>query len=494
MADFSLTHSLSGFFAPTRFEADVVDCIVTGAIPPDLDGAFYRMHGDWLYAPKFEDEASLSADGYISSFRFRNGSVDYRGRYVKTDRYRRQVAARRQLYGYYRNPHTDDPEVRDIDNPHLRTTANTTPVVLGGRLYATKEEGLPHEIDPNTLETLGPTDFDGAWDSQTFTAHPKFDPLTGETVAYGYESRGLATNDVHVATFDREGRITWSLDFEVPYSSMLHDMALTRDYLIIPGGGTATSADYLMQGKAHWFWDAKRPSYYAVIPRGGRREDVRIFEGPQRSIVHTANAWNDGGTIVMDAPMADGNTWPWFPDVDGAPFGMNIFTIRRVTLDMLSNAAAAREEVLFDRDVTSFTRIDDRFITRPHRYIWVQYADPARPFHAELPEDPRLRPVNCYGRFDVVDGSHTAWFAGPDHVLQEPVFVPRAKDAPEGDGYLLGTAHNLVEMRTELVILDASKMQEIARVILPFRNAYQVHGVWAGVDDLPLHGIDTARL
>jgi carotenoid cleavage dioxygenase-like enzyme len=486
MADFSLTHALSGFFAPTRFEADVTDCIVTGEIPAELAGAFYRLHGDWIYPPKHQDEASLSADGYISMFRFRDGSVDYRGRYVKTDRYQRQVAAGKQLYGYYRNPHTDDPAVRDTAHPGLRTSANTTPVILAGKLYATKEEGLPYEIDPNSLETLGPTDFGGAWKSQTFTAHPKFDPFTGETIAYGYEATGLASHDVHLATFDRDGQITWSLDFQVPYPSMLHDIALTKDYVVIPGGGTVTSTERLEAGRPHWAWDAKRPSYYAIIPRGGSAEDIRWFHGPERSIVHTANAWNEGGKVILDAPMASGNTWPWFEDVDGAAFAMNPFTIRRVTFDLQGDSREAKEEVLFEREVTSFTRIDDRLLSRANRYIWVQYADPERPFHAVLPDDPRLRPVNCYGRFDLVDRTTTPWFVGPEHVLQEPVFVPRTPDAPEGDGFLLGAAHNLVERRSELVILDAQAMTELARVILPFRNAFQVHGLWASARDLPL--------
>jgi carotenoid cleavage dioxygenase-like enzyme len=486
MSDFSATHSLSGFFAPVRFEADVTDCVVTGTIPPELDGAFYRMHGDWIYAPKFKDEASLSADGYISMFRFRGGSVDYRGRYVKTDRYRRQVAARKQLYGYYRNPYSDDPEVRDPAHPHRRTSANTTPVVLAGKLYATKEEGLPHEIEPNTLETIGPTDFGGAWKSQTFTAHPKLDPFTRETIAYGYESIGLASNDVHVASFDAAGRIVWSLDFQVPYSSMLHDMALTQNYIIIPGGGTCTSAERLAAGGARWAWDAKRPSYYAVIPRRGRAEDVRVFKGPERSIVHTANAWEDGNTLVMDAPIASGNTWPWFKDVDGAAFKMNGFTLRRIRIDLGAAGEAVREEQLFAQDVSSFTRIDERFLTRRNRFVWVQYADPERPFHASLPDDPRLRPVNCYGRFDMIERTMQAYFAGPDCVLQEPVFVPRSAASAEGDGWILGTAHNLVEMRSELVIVDAQTLGECARVILPFRNAYQVHAIWTPATDLPL--------
>jgi carotenoid cleavage dioxygenase-like enzyme len=486
MSDFSSSHSLSGFFAPVRFEADVIDCVVTGTIPPELEGAFYRMHGDWIYPPKFKDESSLSADGYISMFRFRGGTVDYRGRYVKTDRYSRQVAARRQLYGYYRNPYSDDPEVRDIENPHLRTAANTTPMALGGRLYATKEEGLPHEIDPNSLATLGPTDFDGTWHSQTFTAHPKLDPFTQETIAFGYESTGLASNTVHVASFNAAGRITWSLDFQVPYSSMLHDMALTEHYIIIPGGGTCTTAERLAAGGPRWAWDSKRPSYYAVIPRGGRAQDIRIFTGPERSIVHTANAWEDGETIAMDAPIASGNTWPWFKDIDGAEFEMHGFTLRRIRLDLRATTMVVHEEELFDRDVTSFTRIDERFLTQQNRYVWVQYADPGRPFHGTLPDDPRLRPVNCYGRFDMIERTMQPYFVGPENVLQEPVFVPRTAEAAEGDGWILGTTHNLVEMRSELVVVDARTMTECARVILPFRNAYQVHAIWTTPRDLPL--------
>ncbi|MGH8259246.1 MAG: carotenoid oxygenase family protein, partial [Steroidobacteraceae bacterium] len=188
MVDFSAQPQAVGYYAPARFDAEIFDCEVRGAIPVDLRGAFYRLHADWLYPPRFRDDASLAADGYISAFRFRDGAVDYRGRYVRTDRFERQRAARRQLYGYYRNPYTDDREVRNLEDPGERTTSNTTPVILAGRLYATKEDGLPYRIDPNTLETLGREDFGGEWRSQTFTAHPKLDPATGELIAFGYEA------------------------------------------------------------------------------------------------------------------------------------------------------------------------------------------------------------------------------------------------------------------------------------------------------------------
>jgi carotenoid cleavage dioxygenase-like enzyme len=52
-------------------------------------------------------------------------------------------------------------------------------------------------------------------------------------------------------------------------------------------------------------------------------------------------------------------------------------------------------------------------------------------------------------------------------------------------GYLVGVYSNLAASRSELIVIDAPRMQELARVILPFRISQQVHGVWAPHEDLP---------
>ncbi len=486
MVDFSHIPAMTGYFAPTRFEADVFDCEVAGEIPSELDGAFYRLHPDWLYPPNPPDDIILAADGYASVFRFKDGRVHYRGRYVRTERLRNQLEAGRNVYGYYRNPFTDDPSVADPANPHRRTTANTTPVAFGGKLYATKEDGLPYELDPATLATRAQTDFGGRWKSQTFTAHPKIDPVTGEMIAFGYEASGLASRDVFLASLNPAGEVTWEVSFEVPYTSMLHDMCITERHVIIPGGGCVTSLDRLHDGKLHWAWDSRLPSYYGVIPRGGEAKDLRWFTGPERSIVHTANAWSEGDRVVMEAPMADGNTWPWFEDLGGRNFSMPINTIRRVTFDMASKDDRAKEELVVERPVTSFTRVDERYMGLPYRYAYVQYADVDRPFRPRLPTDPRIQPNNTVGRFDLRDGEIRSCFIGETHLMQEPSFIPRAGSGEEGDGWLVGVAHNLSEMRSEMILIDAQAMEEVARVILPFRTPGQVHGVWAGADQLGL--------
>lgn len=489
MADFSSMPTRKGFFAPERFESTVYDCEVIGEVPKDINGAFYRVGADWFYPPKFSDDGILNADGYISMFRFRNGIVDYSGRWIKTHRFKVQLAANRQLYGYYRNPFTDDPSVRDPSRPNLRTVANTAPIFHAGKLFALKEDGLPHQIDPLTLDTIGPYDFDGAWKSQTFTAHPKIDPVTGEMVAFGYEATGLATDDLFIYTIDKTGKVTREVRLKVPYVSVIHDMALTQKHILIPFGGYVTSMERLKAGKIHWGWDSSKPSYIGVLPRDGEAKDIRWFKGPERCLMHTFNAHTVGNKVILYAPFWDSNFFPFFPPVDGSPWNPQKARafIRRITLDLSSKKDTWTEEILWPFPINDLGRIDTRFMTQETRYGFTGYADAQRPFDAERAGNLQGRVTNCYGRFDFATGQYTSYFAGDTHSLQECCFVPRAGSTEEGDGYLIGVASNYAEMRSELIIADARKLEagDIARVILPFRATAQVHGIWVPGEELP---------
>jgi carotenoid cleavage dioxygenase len=93
---------------------------------------------------------------------------------------------------------------------------------------------------------------------------------------------------------------------------------------------------------------------------------------------------------------------------------------------------------------------------------------------------------NCIGRFDLRTGGLKPFFPGRARAVHEPVFIPRSRMAEEGDGFLLAVGQNIEQSTTELYVLDARKMEELARVVLPFRSAPQVHGTWASPADLPL--------
>lgn len=477
------------FFVPQRFEADLHDCEVTGQIPPQLDGAFIRIGSDWVFPPKFKNDSPFNEDGYVSRFRIKNGKCSYKGRWIRTRRYENNLAAGRQLYGCYRNPYTDDESVRDTAHPQSRTVANTAPFAFGGKLLALKEDGHPYEIDPVTLETRGSFDFNGQYRCPTFTAHPKLDSVTGDLFAYGYEAMGPASNDLWLTVIGADGRIKHEVRFKVPYVSMLHDIALTEKHIIFPVFPYVTSLEWLQAGKVHWAWDNAAPLYYGVFPRDGEAGDMRWFKGPQRAVLHTLSARTQGDKVILDAPIFDGNPFPFFPAVDGSPWNPAKAgaSLRRVTFDLSSKSDSYVEEIIFPEPaVADLVRIDERFIGQAVRYGFTAFADESKFDHAKM-GDVRRRVFNCYGRFDMQERRYRGYFAGPTHGLQEVCFVPRSADAPEGDGYILGVANNFAEMRAELIIADTQNLEagDVARVILPFRSNVQVHGNWYTAAELP---------
>lgn len=269
------TGVFQGFNAPSRLEGDIFDLEVTGKIPPEIKGTFYRVQPDHRFPPSYEDDIHFNGDGNISAFRIQNGHVDFKQRYVRTDRFLAESLARKNLFGRYRNPYTDSEAVKGV----IRTAANTNITFWRGMLLATKEDGPPYAMDPVTLETFGRYDFEGQVKSPTFTAHPKFDPETGEMIAFGYEAGGDGNDgscDVVVYTIDRDGRKTEEAWYRAPFCGMIHDCGISKNYIVLPMTPLKCSAKRLKEGGNHWAWDPDEDQWYGIVPRkGGKPEDIR---------------------------------------------------------------------------------------------------------------------------------------------------------------------------------------------------------------------------
>ena len=477
-----------GIGMPFRAEVDIVDCDVEGQIPDGLAGCFYRVGPDFQYPPKFPDNIPFDGEGHVSMFRFGDGHVDLRSRYVRTQRYKAQREARGALFGMYRNPHTDDPAVNGLS----RGTANTTVCFHAGKLLALKEDSPPVALDPLTLDTVDDClTFDGKLTSETFTAHPKFDRGSGEMIGFGYEAKGLGTDDVAVYAIDRNNHITWEAWIKVPYAGMLHDFAVTQRhvaFLVIP---MAYDADLVANAGPHFAWDSKLPTWFGVMRRGGDGSDLRWFKGPERCATHVMGAWSDGDTCYVDMDMARKNQFPFIPNRYGEPFDPvgAAGVVTRLSVDLSTKAERYDMEVLYPNNGV-LPRQDDRYQTVPYRYGFMPTIDYSRPPHPASADRP-MRPNNHYTMFDHATRTTRSFFAGDDVALQEPCFVPRHRDAPEGDGYIVGMAERMLEgNRSDLLILDTDDLAAgpVATVRLPFRIYTQVHGWWVPEDDLPTTG------
>ncbi len=465
-----------------RFEVDLHDCDITGRVPAALDGAFYRLHLDWLYPPKYVDDTPLAADGYMSMFRLKGGRAHYKGRYVRTERYRNQIDAGRQVYGYYRNPFTDDPSVRDIEHPNRRTTANTTPVLLAGRLYATKEDGLPYEMNPDTLETRSQTDFGGVWKSQTFTAHPKLDPMTGETIGYGYEATGLCSRDVFVCCLDRAGKITRQWQFEAPHASVLHDMWLTADHIVIPGGGLVTDLERAESGRPA----LALGSLEAIVVR---RDSAQGNESGHPILLRPGAQYRAHGECPYGGRSHRARSRRLRMGIRGRSFLTSLAPRTCLCRTRFGGSrsicqaalTSVHEETLFETPMSSFVRIDERFL---HTAVSV------------CVRSVRQLELSIAAAFW---GAPMATASGGSMWCREGrVFFPWTgvvrftsrcscrvrRLVRKGMVICWRLLTTWLMPRTELHVIDAVSMEGLAVVTLPFRSAPQVHGVWARAGEL----------
>jgi carotenoid cleavage dioxygenase len=474
------TTAFRGFFAPSRIEADVYDLDVDGQIPPELYGAFYRAAADTQFPPRHGDGIYINGDGMTTMIRFERGHADLRTRYVRTRRFRLERAARQALTGAYRNPFTGDPAAADIDDGN----ANTSMVWHAGRLLALKEAALPYELDPVTLETRGVFDFGGQLPGRTFTAHPKIDPLTGEMIAFSYNSSGRPDRDVNVFVISPAGQVTRTETFGAPYSSMMHDWLVTRDHLIFTFSPMISDWERMKDEPQYFVWDPPLGTHVAVIPREQGVAGIRWFASDLVMETHSLNAWSAGDTVTADHFVARSGWFSQFPKTTQGPLPEAPPFAQRWTLDLGKGAAHWSEshatytsEPLFDHP-GDMPRVDPRMMMQRNRHSWIGCMNPAA---GPMPEfGPMGPPFNSLFHRDDDTGVKTGYYVGEDSAPEEPVFVPRGADAAEGDGYLLSLVGRRALNRYDLIILDALDIAAgpVATVQIPFRLRYGFHGTW----------------
>ncbi|HEY8508933.1 MAG TPA: carotenoid oxygenase family protein, partial [Steroidobacteraceae bacterium] len=412
---FPNTPDFSGHNAPSRIECDIYDLVVEGTIPAEIDGAWYRSIPDPQYPPMLGDDTYLSGDGMVSMFRFQNGHVDFKMRYVQTERWKNERAARRSLYGLYRNPYTDDPSVRGKG----RGAANTTPIYHAGRLLAAKEDSLPWQVDLNTLATIGEWNYNGKLRSQTMTAHPRLDPETGEMHFFGYEASGLASRDVAYCVANRDGELVREDWFQVPYCALMHDFVVTREHVIFPGFPIVADLERIKAGGHHWAWDPGKPSFVGIMPRNGRVDQMRWYTAPACSAFHFMNAFTEGSKVHIDFSVTNVPVFAFMREAGGLHIAPHELTGEMVRWTFDLSDPADRFERYTLGTAGDLPRIADKDAMRDYEIGYYMQIDTSR--GPPLMSGPVGPGFNALTRLNVRSGKKTTLLAPPGCTMQEPV-------------------------------------------------------------------------
>lgn len=433
-------------FAPIHTETAADALPVQGNIPRELNGTLFRNGPN----PQFPSPVQhwFLGDGMLHAVTLRDGRASYRNRWVRTGKFLAEREAGHALP-------LDDPGIHDDG------VANTNIVEHAGSLLALEEAHAPIEIDPATLGTRGPHALGG---DGPMTAHPKIDPISGAMHFFGYSATGPFSPAIRFGSADRHGAVGRVETFEAPYCSMVHDFMATERHVmfpILPLAGCLTSA----QNGLPFTWQPELGGHVAVLRIGAGVASLRWFRAETCYVFHVMNAWEADGRLLADVMRYEEP--PLFPRADGTPTdpAKSHARLVRWTIDPAGGTDAFRSEAIDDLH-GEFPRIDDRRAGLPYRHGW---------FAAS-----RQGPFDGIAHLDMKSGKRTVLELPPGDAASEPVFVPRAPDAPEGDGWILAVIWRAAERHSELLILRADAIADppVATVRLPQRVPFGFHGNW----------------
>ncbi len=459
---------------------------IEGEIPAELTGTLFRNGPGLLDVNGQRLQHPFDGDGMICAIAIQNGRAHFQNRFVKTEGYLAEQKAGRILYRGVFGTQKPGGWLANAFDVRIKNIANTQVLYWGGKLLALWEAAEPYRLDPKTLDTIGTESFDGVLSKGApFAAHPWIDPSSkfdnGEPCLVNFAIKAGLSFTIAIYELDVSGKIVRQHDYPVPGFCFVHDFAITPNYCIffqnpvsfnpIPFFTGSRSAGECIKFRPD------QPTRVIIIARDAatQRSKPQILETPSGFVFHHANAFEQNGEIVIDSIC-----YEQLPSVEsGADYRETDFDalmpgqLWRFRMNLETRAV---ERELIEPRCCEFPFIHPAKAGRQHRFIYLGAA------HAPSGN----APLQAILKVDVETGERYLHSFAPDGFVSEPVFVPRGAASEAGlytdlhgdedDGWLLTMVYDSKHDRSDVVILDAKTLDQVARLHLKHHVPYGLHG------------------
>jgi beta,beta-carotene 9',10'-dioxygenase len=461
VAESAVKQDLTAGFDSLDRETRVDRLPLEGRLPDWLQGSLVRTGpAKWEVG---EQTMNHWFDGFAMLHRFgiSDGEVSYANRFLQTKAYRAAEEKGEIVYSEF----ATDPcrslfsRVFSMFSPKISDNANVNLVKLGERYISMTETPIPVEFDGETLETAGV-----AYETPGLltTAHPHLDRATGGMLNYaakvGPRNR---YRFFHVPPDGGEPRVTAELPVKEP--AYMHSFGLTGRWLVLAEFPLVVNPISIpLSGRPYienYRWKPELGTKITLIDRDSG-EPTGPFETDPFFCFHHANAYEENGTVVVDACTYE-----------------NAQIVEDLYLDRLRDGKpAARAELRRFRIDTSSGKVENERVAgglelprinygrhneRPYRYVWGVDAESGW--------------LDQIVKADVETGTRIAWNeegCSPG----EPVFVAAPDATAEDEGVLLSVVFDSRSGRSFMLVLDAADLSEVARAEAPHHIPYGFHG------------------
>ncbi len=329
------------------------------------------------------------------------------------------------------------------------------------------------EIEPATLETIGPRDFDQRL-MMISTPHPQRDHKRKESinVGLGLSLRGVGYNVFGVADGSMRARRIAFIPRRRP--AYMHSVGMSESYVVVAEHPLLVSIpDMITLGIRNspiidaLEWDGDEPLTLFVIDKSDGSVKAKV-ETPAKLYFHHANVFESDGDVVIDLCT--------YPD-DGILQELYLDRLRtagnetppatllryRIGLNGANNGTVSSEQ-LCDASV-EFPKVNPANVHREYRYTYAVSFEPGTP----------TGQANQLVKVDVKSGETKTWYENGVYPT-EPFMVPRPGATDEDDGVLLSVLLDAKSKRSALALFDAKSLGEIGRATIPAVLPFGFHG------------------
>jgi all-trans-8'-apo-beta-carotenal 15,15'-oxygenase len=452
-------------FQPLRIE---------GRIPPELRGTLYR-NGPGQYSVLGRDYGHwFDGDGAVTAIRIRDGRGWGAARFVQSAGLMAEQRLCRPLYGGYGTCPPGPITRQTLESHGLPTSkqvANSAIFSWQGRLFALGDQGLPTELDPRDLSTIGEADLDGVV-TTSFSSHPRIVEERG--AAYNFGLRYQGGTELHLYELPSAGRPRRIRKVQLEAVTVIHDFAVTRSHAVFFVAPVRLRPLEMVLGLQSFErsleWRPSDGTEVVIIPLDGDEPVTRLTVEPFHHW-HMANAFDDGDDIVVDYVRY--RDFSSNDDLRRVQDGI----LRRPLGGTLHRARIDRRRAHFRSDPCSdisceFPRVAPGAVGRRHQWIYANVTAPTTGVSASF--------FNQLAVFSPDSGSTELVSVGEGMFPSEPIFIPSEGSGRDRDGWLMSLVYDARTHTSHLAVLDAADVGggPVARLHFDHHVPPTFHGSW----------------
>jgi len=517
---------------------------IEGTVPEDLVGVLYRNGPGKFGISEERVQHVLDADGLVLQLAFprpekgKQREFRFKSKFVETDAMIEEEKAGKFLYrstfgtgpvpDMFESPKKglnadpwEPPLLAKILGRAFKTTiknsANTQIISFGGKLLALFEAGLPHRLDPATLQTLGEDTLGGMLPKNklpvklsnppkylpdfiggaAFTAHPNICPDSGNLVGWHWsqvvDEKSLQVTFTEFSAADFS--VVESETHLIPNCELApHDMAMTENAILLQVNCLKMNQGSFLSGMkgpaSALAMDGRGTVYLHVFPRPTSKVHFEPYfvEVPACFSIHFSHAYEDEktGNIVSffsgwppsdskDFLGAWGGHSPLFSDIPPTfIWKLEIDPRTKTCVDL--NIVPGAKNVCAEHPL-----VHPNFNTKRTKYVYAVASnligDSTAPCGycklnveegSSVPLEPGVKNKN-------VDAF---WF-GTRYFAGEPLIVPKEGSNPQDENaaYLLGMVNDCVRDRSAVAIFDLERDLKEGPVAMMWLKSSVPHGL-----------------